>query len=182
MTGQRARGRVASGAFSEELSAHFDGELEPSASEAVQDRLASDPDAASARERIRDVSRFLRTPTDPDPGFVVRFRARREALSVFPRWTWRQLGLRLAGAAAVLLAAAAVSLLTAPDAGAPEGSVPASAELPAPAESLLALEDEILGADPGEGDVNPATSGDGTLEPVLRIALGSSLGGFDPGR
>ncbi len=160
--------------MSEAVSAGFDGELDATEAAALRKRLAEDPSLARERSRIETISRFLRPAVEPDPGFVVRFRERRRSVSAIPRWTWRQLGVRLAAATAVLVVAAGLSLRLASDAG--EGA----AEVVAPAEALVALEDEILGADPDPGA--PPTTSEGR-EPVLLIALGSPvLGGFGPGR
>ncbi len=163
--------------FREAVSADFDGELDETAAAAVHARLDDDPALARECDRIATISRFLRPDIEPDPGFVVRFRERRRALSVVPRWTWRQLGVRLAAVTAALVVAAGASLRLASDARDPGA---ATAEVVAPADALVALEDEILGAVPTPG---AAPSEGDASEPVLLIALGSPiLVGDDAGR
>ena len=159
------------------LSAYLDGELPAPSAERLRRRLAGDPRLRRESDRLREVSALLRVLPTPDPGFVARWKSRRESLSIIPRWTWRQFGLRLAAAAAVALAAAGLSLWQQP---LPEAAGPDSAE------SLLALEDRILGAageasalvgewdDPAAPEQGPASWATDP-EPVLRIALGASF-------
>ncbi len=47
---------------------------------------------------------------EPDPSFIVRFRARRDEQSIAPWWTWRQLALRLLPLAAAVVVAALLSI------------------------------------------------------------------------
>lgn len=144
------------------LSAHLDGELEPEAARELERRLAADPTLRRERDRLRDASAFVRVRVEPDPGFVVRHRSRRESLSFIPRWTWRQLDLRLSAAAAALLAAWGIALWQSP---APEGEP-----------DILALEGEALGATATDEALLLVEAGafEAAAEPVLRIALGDS--------
>ena len=162
----------------EGLSARFDGESDLTGAD-LDARLASDPELARELQRFAAVSRLLQAPVEPDPGFVVRFRARREAQSVIPRWTWPQLGRRLAAAAAVLLVAAALTYLGNPFSPSDEAPAAVAAADPTPPEALLLLEGELLaGASPSAGP--PAAA---ATEPVLQIALGAPvLSGLGPGR
>ena len=93
------------GCENENISAWLDGELTDRDAGRVAAHVES---CASCRETVaafRSMSQYF-TELEPDPGFIVRFRERKEALSVAPWWTWRQLAIRLVPvAAAVLLAA-----------------------------------------------------------------------------
>lgn len=169
--GQVGIGRRTGVRRSETLSAAYDGELGKREADALHERLASDAALERERDRFTAVSRWIRPAVEPDPGFVVRFRARRRAASVVPRWTWRQLGVRLAAVTAALVVAAALSIGTGPGAG--EEAAPTIAEA-TPTEALVLLEGEILGGGHPDGE-GP--------EPVLLIAVGSPvLGGFGTGR
>lgn len=155
------------------LSAYLDGELSPDQARGVEERLSADPRFREERFRLQQASAFVRVRCEPDPGFVVRHRERREDLSPVLRWTWRELGYRLAAAAAALLIAAGVSVW---QTGLPEAETVADA-LPAVGDlDLIALEGQILA---GQVDVAPdfgtLTVTDPAEEPVLLIALG---GGF----
>ncbi len=112
------------------ISAWIDGELaEPDAS-AVESHIAGCANCQELVASLRNLSRFFETEVASDPGFVVRFRERRDQVSVAPWWTWRELALRLVPlAAAVLVAAIAVLWMSA-----------------APAGSLQELERDALGA------------------------------------
>lgn len=160
------------------LSAHLDGELDPPAAGQLRARLAASAALRRERDRLLEVSARLALRCEPDPGFVVRHRERRESASPIRRWSWRQLGLRLAAAAAVLLAAAVLGVWRTAAPGPPEGGAAAD---------LLALEGELLaapGAEPGLlaglraagapafGRGSPAEA---EPEPVLLIAFGASL-------
>ena len=160
------------------LSAYRDGELPPEQVREVEERLAADPRFREEHFRLQQVTAILRVECEPDPGFLVRHRERREDLSPVRFWTWRQLGYRLSAAAAALLVAAGLSVW---QAGQPEseplaGAVPVAEEL-----DLLAFEGEILAApSPGTGfeaEFQTLAASDSAAEPVLVIALG---GGFLP--
>ena len=168
---------------SELLSASLDGELDSVGEAQLARRLASDPALRAERERHLQVRAALFAASQrvaPDPAFVARHRARREALSPVARWTWRQFGTRLAAAAAFLVAAAVTTLWLSAT-GALEATPPGG--LPAPFATLEGLEGEALGA---PADVPFAFSGfagpggaDGlaaTEDPVLLIALGDQDG------
>lgn len=160
------------------LSAVRDGELPPDQVREVEQRLAADPRLREEQLRLQQVAAILRVECEPDPGFLVRHRERREDLSPVRLWTWRQLGYRLSAAAAALLVAAGLSVW---QAGLPEAeplatAVPATEEL-----DLLAFEGEILAArdlEAGfEAEFQTLAASDSAAEPVLVIALG---GGFLP--
>lgn len=134
------------------ISAWLDGELPANEASDVEQHLGHCPDckalADSLRETSRSLGRLLESERVADPGFLVRFRARRDELSVAPWWTWRQLALRLLPLAALVLFAAFLSV-AAPSVD--EGN-------------LEALELEALGT--------PTAFDSGSVgEPVLSIAL-----------
>ena len=163
------------------LSAYLDGELAPGQVREVEERLTVDSEFLGEYLRLQQVSvAFVafEIRCEPDPGFLVRHRERREDLSPVLRWTWRQLGFRLAAAAAALLVAAGLSLW---QAGRPQADVaetmPAVEEL-----DLLAFEGEILAASnleslgiPAEIPAEIPAKTDPAEEPVLLIALGGSF-------
>ncbi len=160
------------------LSAYRDGELSPEQVREVEERLTADPRFREEQLRLQQVAAILRVECEPDPGFLVRHRERREDLSPVRLWTWRQLGYRLSAAAAALLVAAGLSVW---QAGLPEAeplapAVPVAEEL-----DLLAFEGEILAArdlDAGfAAEFQTLAASDSAAEPVLVIALG---GGFLP--
>lgn len=93
----------------ERISAWLDGELSETESAAVESHVEG---CASCRETVaafRSLSQYFSDP-ETDPGFVVRFRERKESLSVAPWWTWRQLALRLVPLAAAILIAALAAI------------------------------------------------------------------------
>ena len=92
------------------LSAYLDGELSPGQVREVEERLAADPRFREEHLGLQRVAAILRVECEPDPGFLVRHRERREDLSPVRFWTWRQLGYRLSAAAAALLVAAGLSV------------------------------------------------------------------------
>ena len=160
------------------LSAYRDGELPPERAREVEERLAADPRFREEHRYLTQAAAILRVECEPDPGFLVRHRERREDLSPVRFWTWRQLGYRLSAAAAALLLAAGLSVW---QAGLPEAeplvdAAPAAEEL-----DLLAFEGEVLAApDPETGfeaEFQTLAASDSAAEPVLVIALG---GGFLP--
>lgn len=150
------------------LSAYRDGELSPTRAREVEDRLAVDPRFREEHRRLEQVSAIVQVRCEPDPGFVVRHRARRDDLSPVLRWTWRELGTRLAAVAAALLIAAGVSVWQTerPDGEALVEYVPPVEEL-----DLLALDGQILAAP----EFETLTATDPAEEPVLLIALGGEL-------
>ena len=160
------------------LSAYLDAELPPERVREVEARLAAEPRFRAEHRRLQQVAAVLRVECEPDPGFLVRHRERREDLSPVRFWTWRQLGTRLSAAAAALLVAAGLSVWQAeqPEAEPLAGAVPEAEEL-----DLLAFEGEILAApDPETGfgaEFQTLAASDSATEPVLVIALG---GGFLP--
>ncbi len=168
------------------LSAYLDGELDAAAVRRLDRQLADDPELRRERDRLGEASARLAIRCEPDPEFVSRWRSRRETVSVIPRWTWSQLGFRLAAAAAVAIAAAGLSLwqgiLSEPGAGPIEELDGDGAD---PGEFLRALEGQVLGAsgpasadlsawfDAASPEARPAAAV--SDEPVLRIALGASF-------
>lgn len=158
------------------LSAYLDGELSPERVREVEERLVADPAFREEHLRLRRVAAILRVECEPDPGFLVRHRERREDLSPVRFWTWRQLGYRLSAAAAGLLVAAGLSVWQSEQPEPLADSVVAADEL-----DLLAFEGEILaGPDFGTGfeaEFQTLAASDPADEPVLVIALG---GGFAP--
>lgn len=160
------------------LSAYLDGELPPEPVREVEERLAADPRFREEHLRLTQVAAILRVACEPDPGFLVRHRARREDLSPVRFWTWRQLGYRLSAAAAALLVAAGLSVWQAeqPAAEPLAGALPVADEL-----DLFAFEGEILAApnpETGfEAEFQTLAASGSAAEPVLVIALG---GGFLP--
>ena len=163
----------------EELSAWKDGEAPAARARELEAELAGDPAARARLESFSRVARALAVPVEPDPGFLVRHRARRAAVSVVPCWTWRQLTVRLALATAGCLLAAGLAVL--------QGSAGEGAPVPveiAGESALAVLEDELLQPFAAElaGRFPDAGSG-GDPEPVLLIAVGAGLPfPADPGR
>lgn len=99
------------------LSAWIDGELAQRDALDVEGHVAGCRPCQELVASVHAMSRRLETEVASDAGFIVRFRERRDAISVAPWWTWRQLALRLVPlAAAVLVAAlAALSVTSAPE-------------------------------------------------------------------
>ena len=160
------------------LSAYRDGELPPDQVRKVEERLAADPRFREEQLRLQQAASILRVECEPDPGFLVRHRERREDLSPVRLWTWRPLGYRMSAAAAALLVAAGLSVW---QAGQPEAEPLATAVPVAEELDLLAFEGEILAAsdlEAGfEAEFQTLAASDSAAEPVLVIALG---GGFLP--
>ena len=128
------------------ISAWIDGELAQQDASAVETHVAGCATCQELVASLRNQFQYFETDVASDPGFVVRFRERRDQVSVAPWWTWRELALRLVPlAAAVLVAAIAVLWMS-----------------PAPVGSLQALEHDALGT-PVEFDNGP--------EAVLSIAF-----------
>ncbi len=112
------------------ISAWIDDELAQPDANAVESHVAGCATCQEWVASLRNLSQCFETDVAPDPGFVIRFRERRDEVSVAPWWTWRELALRLVPlAAAVLVAASAVLWMSA-----------------APAASLQELERDALGA------------------------------------
>ena len=128
------------------ISAWIDGELAQQDASAVETHVAGCATCQELVASLRNLSPYFETDVAPDPGFVVRFRERRDEVSVAPWWTWRELALRLVPlAAAVLVAAIAMLWMS-----------------QAPAGSLQELERDALGS-PVAFDSGP--------EAVLSIAF-----------
>ncbi len=79
------------------ISALVDGELGEEAAREVEARIEACPACRDLLVSFREMGEKLTDSleTETDPGFLVRFRAHREDLSVAPWWTWRQLAMRL---------------------------------------------------------------------------------------
>ena len=126
------------------ISIWLDGELPQGEAGVVETHVDG---CASCQELVQAFGSRTLPQLEPDPSFIVRFRARRDELSIAPWWTWRQLALRLLPLAAAVVAAAVLSLWIASS----------SSE-----SSLQALELEALG-DP--------VAFDAEVEAVLSIAF-----------
>jgi anti-sigma factor RsiW len=77
------------------LSALLDDELPEDQASALRKHLESCAGCREERGAIRRLSELLAAQTEPDPHFVARFRARRDADSSPLPWPWRTLALRL---------------------------------------------------------------------------------------
>ncbi len=158
------------------LSAYLDGELPLEQVRGVEERLGADPRFREEHLRLQRLAGILRVECEPDPGFLVRHRERREDLSPVRFWTWRQLGYRLSAAAAALLVAAGLSVWQAEQ---PAAEPPASALPEAEGLDLVAFEGEMLAApsfETGfEAEFQTLTASDPAAEPVLVIALGGEF-------
>lgn len=133
-------------------SAWLDGELSEQSRAELEEHLEACSTCREHADSFRSVGLVLAELSpelEPDPGFLVRFRARRDEISVAPFWTWRQFALRLLPiAAAVLIAALWTVTLNAPE----------------EEREMNALELEALGSP-------AAFAAEGPSEPVLTIAL-----------
>ena len=110
------------------ISAWIDGELAQPDANAVESHVAGCAPCQEWVASLRNLSQCFETEVASDPGFVVRFRERRDQVAAW--WTWRELALRLVPlAAAVLVAVIAVLWMSA-----------------APAASLQEIERDALGA------------------------------------
>ena len=157
------------------LSAYLDGELSPDEVREVEERLHADPQLRRERLRLQQVSAIVQVRCEPDPGFVLRHRERREDLSPVLGWTWRELGTRLAAVAAALLIASGLSVW---QSELPETETGGDAIASVDDLDLLALEGQILGGQvPAAPAFETLAEADSAEEPVLLIALG---GGFPP--
>ena len=137
------------------ISAWLDGELDDETARKVAAHVERCAPCRELSDSIGALSRSFSRHTEPDPGFIVRFRERREQQSIAPWWTWRQFTLRLVPVAlALLVAAAATVWVSAPD-----------------DPDLVGMELEALGNPVG---FEPSTVG--PPEAVLSIALESFPG------
>jgi anti-sigma factor RsiW len=147
----------------DEFSALLDGELDGSLDGAVRAHLESCEPCRTQLAGLEVLSRALATRLEPDPGFIVRFRARRDReigdrLAWLP---WRRLAFRLVPlAAAAVLAVAAGVWISAP-------SEPAVEML-----ELVDLEYGEWGSDQALADEEFRPS------PVLHIAMEPFPGGL----
>jgi anti-sigma factor RsiW len=124
----------------------MDGELREQDARAVERHVAGCTACQEIVAAFEALAHELEAEVEPDPGFLVRFRQRRDEVSVAPWWTWRQLALRLVPVAAAVVASAIAAL-----------------SLSGPSErSLQQIERDALGA-PIVVDSGPET--------VLRIAF-----------
>lgn len=93
-------------------SSFLDGELSPEDEVAFSEHLGHCASCREATESLRRVSEMLAVSVEPNPGFVARFRARRdeEFEPAGPGFLWRWLAVRLLplALAAVAVAVAAV--------------------------------------------------------------------------
>jgi anti-sigma factor RsiW len=93
-------------------SSFLDGEMSPGDEEAFGEHLSHCVSCREATESLRRLSDMLSVSVEPDPGFVARFRMRRneELGPAGPGFVWRWLAVRLAplALAAVAVAIAAV--------------------------------------------------------------------------
>ena len=126
------------------ISVWLDGELPQGEAGVVETHVEG---CASCQELVQAFGSRTLPRLEPDPSFIVRFRARRDEQSIAPWWTWRQLALRLLPLAAAVVGAAVLSIWIAAS----------SSE-----SSLQALEREALG-DPVAFEVE--------VEAVLSIAF-----------
>ena len=133
------------------VSPFLDDEMSQSERQEAEAHFAACETCREQLDAFQALRARLAVSAVPDPGFLARFRARRDALSPAPWWTWRQLALRLVPLALVVLVTAVLSVwLTLPQA--PE---------------LRDFELEALG--------NPSIFEPESMspdEPVLRIAIG----------
>ena len=134
------------------ISAIHDREAPPE----VEESLGNAAGVSSELRSMQALSELLAVPDDlmaPDPGFVVRFRMRREALrETMGTWQpWRRLTLRLVPMTVAILLTAGVVVWSSHE----------------PTSALLELETRELGD--GMIEISQATA---TIEPILRIAFG----------
>lgn len=112
------------------ISAWIDGELAQPDASSVEAHVAGCAGCQGLAASLRNLSAYFEKEVASDPGFIVRFRERRDQVSVAPWWTWRELALRLVPLAAAVLVAAIAALWMSP----------------APAGSLQELEYDALGS------------------------------------
>ena len=149
------------------LSAYLDGELSAEQARKVEKRLGADMQFNRDHLRLQQVSAIVHVLCEPDPGFIVRHRERRKDLSPIPRWTWRELGYRLAAVAAALLFASGLSVWQSERPGA---ETLADAISAVEGLDLVTLEGKVLALPESEtlAEIDLAE------EPVLIIVLGGS--------
>jgi len=145
----------------ETLSAFLDGESRQEEARAMRERLEKDPDGMAAAARLGAVDDLVRIRCEPDPGFVIRHRYRREALSSISDWTFRELGFRLTAATLFALALALLFALPGQERSEPP---------------ITAFESEAF-APPALPGFDPDA-----VEPVLRIVMGGAPGDLDDDR
>ncbi|HXV62908.1 MAG TPA: zf-HC2 domain-containing protein [Vicinamibacteria bacterium] len=127
----------------EKISAWIDAELSQEEAERVAIHVERCSTCRELASSFRSLREGLGLEVEPDPGFVVRFRERRDE----PLWKWRRVGLRLLPFAAGALVAALITVWAA-----------AQQET-----DLTVLEREAIG--------NDTVFARATPEPVLLIAL-----------
>lgn len=95
-----------------ELSSLLDAELTEQEAGAIQAHLDGCPECRAELQSLRAVSAALAARLEPDPGFIVRFRERRDRAAVdIVEWRlWRRLALRLAPLAAAAVFGAVAGL------------------------------------------------------------------------
>ena len=89
------------------ISIWLDGELPQGEAGVVETHVDG---CASCQELVRAFGARTLPQLEPDPSFIVRFRARRDEQSIAPWWTWRQLALGLMPLAAAVVVAALLSI------------------------------------------------------------------------
>ena len=89
------------------ISIWLDGELPQDEARAVEVHVDG---CAGCQELVQAFGSRTLPQLEPDPSFIVRFRARRDEQSIAPWWTWRQLALRLLPLAAAVVGAAVLSI------------------------------------------------------------------------
>ncbi len=89
------------------ISVWLDGELLQGEAGVVETHVEG---CASCQELVQAFGSRTLPRLEPDPSFIVRFRARRDEQSIAPWWTWRQLALRLLPLAVAVVGAAILSI------------------------------------------------------------------------
>ena len=95
-----------------ELSGLLDAELAADDARAIRAHLETCPTCGEDLQALEAVSAAFATRLDPDPGFIVRFRERRDraAVDILEWRLWRRLALRMAPLAAAAVFGAATGL------------------------------------------------------------------------
>lgn len=104
------------------ISAWLDGELPADEARSVEAHVSQCASCGELVSSFRQMGASLRgsaPAVEPDPAFLVRFRAHRDEISVAPFWTWRQLAMRLVPVAlgVLLLALGSVWIASRNEAG-----------------------------------------------------------------